>query len=223
MYRHGAAAGGEPDEFNTWFDSGGGKVNAARRSREEEHLPVIHGADRPRVRRSKGVQRDGVGLLHFPGGVDLAVQDNEHAQVTGSAGTGYPDRIQQVPRPVGVLVTGRSLRRRKHDRTAGGQNEVQQEGRFLERVGAVRHHDAGQLGPLGKDRGDALGELELELRVHPRTADANEILGSDRSHGIDTRQGRREIAGVQRTSRTPGNRPSGADEMDFRERLSRRR
>ena len=86
----------------------------------------------------------------------------------------------------------------------------------------MRHHDPGQFGPLGEDRGNPLRELELEFRMHPGTSDADEILGGDRSHGVQAGQGGAEIAGVERSAGAPGDRAPGANEVDFRERLSRR-
>ena len=72
-----------------------------------------------------------------------------HPHPAARAGVGgHQQRIGQVLRPIGRQRRGRTHGARQHHRLGRAQHPLQQVGGFLQRVGAVRHHQPGHVGAL---------------------------------------------------------------------------
>ncbi len=142
--------------------SSAGRVErrVARDLRPDRRMPLGDAAERAHLRRGERRQRRRVGLAHDAGVVDLAAEDDEHAQAGGVVAGGDRDGVHEVRRAVGARGGGGPDRAGEDDGRLGVADDVAEHRRLLERVGAVRDDDAD-----AAPRGVAGGAADLELLV----------------------------------------------------------
>src|SRR5439155_11475193 len=80
---------------------------------------------------------------------------------------------------VGVGLARRTLSGREHHRSIVADEQVDEKGRLLERVGAMRNDNAGELRVGGEQLVDSRSQSELDVRRHARAADPRDVLDGD--------------------------------------------
>ena len=102
--------------------------------------------------------------------MDPVVHDDQHSAAHRLRLRRHGHRVVVVERPVRRERRRRPHRRGQHHRLPGLDDEVEEVPRLLDRVGAVRDHDAGDI-RLREDLVHARGELQPDLVVHVLRAD----------------------------------------------------
>ena len=145
------------------------------------------------VRAPERLESKGRGLGDLTGGLDLVVEDDEHAQPARLWRAGHADRAHEVHPGVGAEPAGRPLGAHDDDRDVVVDGEVQEVCRLLERRRAMGDHHAvergftrshgvnrlGQEQPVGgsdKRAPDGLERHRDDLRDLGRLRDAGEEL-----------------------------------------------
>jgi hypothetical protein len=193
----------------------------------EQDEAAIDLAQRTELRRRERRRRFRV---HFP---DLArrqdaiVHHDEHAAAARSGGGGDAHRGQQVRRPVPAGIRDGAHRADQHDRLVRQQYEIEQIGRLLDRVRAVRDDQARDVVALEPVRRMACEPPHL-LRRHVRARQAREVVDGDRTDRVEAGHLREDVfsaeGGHGRTGRgieLHGDRPAGEDERDHQPSTSR--
>ena len=121
---------------------------------------AVDDAENAVAARLERLQPERVGLGDLARGIDLVVEDDEHALAAGLRLGGDPKSLEQIG---GALVSERARIAHRADddnRLVAADGEIQEVGRLFERVGSARDDDAGELGILREERIDAAGERQ---------------------------------------------------------------
>ena len=167
-------------------------VLPAQRCAVPDDAVVVGDAEETEVSRLEGLRVRGVRLHRLAGGVDLVVQRDHRALAARSAIDADAGRVEQVARPVEVLLARVALRSDQDDGLLGIDREIEEPGRLFERVRTVRHDDARHLRPRKRFR-DRLLQLHPTVRVHVVGRDVGEVLHLDPRDLRDLRHGRDQV------------------------------
>ena len=141
------------------------------------HLPCFDVRQRAGIARTESVEAIRVELAH----IECAVNSTgQHGDDTARPGRACDEQsIEQVLRAVGLKRCGRAHRRDQHDRLGRRKHALQEIGGLLQRVGAVRDHDAANLRPrqVSIDRDH---ELAPDREAHVLAVDLRDLLDLDR-------------------------------------------
>ena len=116
-------------------------------------------AQHAEIRAPERLEAEGRGLGDLAGGLDLVVEDDEHAEPARLRRGGHADRAHEVHPGVGAEPAGRPLGAHDDDRDVVVHGEVQEVGRLLERRRAMRDHHAVE---RGFTRGHGVNRLGQE-------------------------------------------------------------
>jgi hypothetical protein len=171
----------------------------------DDHAVFVHETDRAEIAALKRVGGFGVRLGGFGRGDQMLVHRHNHAQIPRLWINGHAHRRPQILRPVPTQFGAVAHCADKDDRLLFVECEVEQVGRFFQRVGAVRDHGAhnrrvGQLRPhrarqfhhpgrrpvrAGQPR--KINHLECRNLIQPRNLIEN-FLPRQRWHGAPCRR-----------------------------------
>ncbi len=167
----------------------------ARHARMDAHAPFRHHAERPDQRRGEGGGQRGVRLLHEAGGVDVVVQHGQRAEAACGGGRGHARRGQQVGGAVGAGRVGAAHRAGHHHRPVAGHQRVEQEGAFLDGVGALDDH--GAVHALREGGLDAARDVDQDVGRERGAGQAGGALGLDARHLREVRHARHQFGGAE--------------------------
>ncbi|MCY1522475.1 hypothetical protein D9M68_573330 [compost metagenome] len=119
-------------------------------------------------------------LLHIEAAVDRTRAHHRHA--LRARRRSHRERIAHVLRTIGRQRRRRTHRARQHHRLGGRQHRMQEEGRFLQRVGAVRDHDARHVG-LRQPVRAACGQPTPGVGIHVLAVELRDLLRHQRHAG----------------------------------------
>ena len=123
-----------------------GAVQFRRHPITEHAQPaVFEQCQRAGVAAVERIQAVAVHLSQIDGADQAAAEHRKHSARTGLARHAYG--VEQVLRAFVRARCGRPHRRGQHQRLGGCHRALQEVGRFFQRIGAVRDHDAGNLVP----------------------------------------------------------------------------
>ncbi len=137
------------------------------RAGDRDELTVVEQADANQagLRRDEGLDIGGVALGDGAGAVDVVVGDDQHAAALRPLVGGDADGVVDVERTVGAEGRRRSHRAGEHDRLVALDDEVEEVGGLLHRVGAVGDGNAVDVG-LRQQAVDLARQLHPQLVVH---------------------------------------------------------
>ena len=188
-------------------------------------VPVGDGPDEAAHRREERLHGGRARLGQRGGAVNPVVDDDQDAAPGRVLVRRHRHRVVEVERAVRRQRRGRAHRGGQHDRLPRLDDEVQEVGRLLDRVGAVRDDDAGDVGHRDQ-LVDAAGELEPHLVVHVLRADVRDLLAAQVGELLRLRDGRQQllhahlagrVAGLDVARRGAGDGAAGGEHDDGRQ------
>ena len=117
-----------------------------QRGAVEVHTVAVDMTERAEIERAEGLHPVGRGLDHVAGGMDLVIEDGEHALAARLGRSGDAQRVDQIHPGIGAERARRALRPDQHHRLRDPQGQVQKKPGFLQGRGAVRDHEPGDRG-----------------------------------------------------------------------------
>jgi hypothetical protein len=176
---------------------------------------AVDGSERA-IAAAKGVEAQRVGLGDVARGVDLIVEDDQHAL---AARCGFRRDAKAGQEVRGPLVAERARiahRADDHDGFVALDGEIQEVRGFLERVGAARDDDTGEIGVLAKHQIDPLREID-PLRQRERGArDVGELFRLRPHVAIEGRDRLHQLVGRQPSAGSVRDRSAGRNQSDLR-------
>ena len=169
-------------------------VELGLRRMAAERLLVVHDlaagdvADVAQIRRAEGGDIRRIGLCHVAGVVDHVVHGNENALADGLLIDGNAYGIQKIHRAVGRNRRSRTHGAHEDDGLVASHREIQEVGRLLERIRAVRDHDAVNV-LLRQELVAALRELQERRRIHVVGRNLHDLLARHVGNFLDLRDG----------------------------------
>ena len=199
----------------------GRQGGVARHAHVEARLPFDEGADRPDQRREKRRRQGRVRLLNETRRVNVVVEDRERPEAARLRACGHDGRRQEIGGPVRAGRVGAAHGTRHDHRLVGIDEEVEQESRFLDGVGALDHHRAVE--PGSERLPDRAGDVDQVRRGERRAGQAEGRPRVDVADFGERRHRRHELGGAQlgrdasRITRHHGDRPAERqdEEMGF--------
>ena len=148
---------------------------------------VVHPAQGPAAGTGKGTNPLGGHLGDPLSGMDLAIHHHQHAVAAGFATQGHLHRLQQIQRAIGTEGRGWPHRPHQHHRPGIADQQLQQPGGFLQRVGAVGDHHAGQIRIYREGITNAFQQCAPVLKQQVGAVDIGDLLNRDLGQAVELR------------------------------------
>ena len=202
--------------------------NSAARRVALDDIPVVDDAiavddaEDAVTSRLERLEAERVGLGDFSCGIDLVVEDDEHALASRLGLGGDAKTFEEIG---GAFVSERARIAHRPDDNDGlvaANRQVQEVGGLFERVGSARDDDAGELGVVCEEGIDAASEPEPLLEAEGAARSIGELFGFGADISLDAGHRGHELVGAQPAAGSVGNSAAGGNQPDSRKRGRRR-
>ncbi len=152
---------------------------------EVHHAIAIDHAKLAVVAAAERLEPERVGLGHVARGVDLVVEDHEHALIARLWIGGDADAFEQIGGALIAHGAGIAHRPDHHHRPRVADGQVQEERRFLQRVGAARHDNPGEVLIAGEGLVDAFRQAHPLLECQLAAGHVGELFVRELGETLD--------------------------------------